>query len=110
MKKPLPNGFFDESLTPGTIGRSMTHIRFEGEGAAPTLSCFKPSEDGGAMILRVYNPTTPDWNGRIFSDIDLDRVHECSMIENARKKKIELKNGSFEANVPAGAIIQWRLS
>ena len=28
------------------------------------------------------------------------------MIENARKKKIELKNGSFEASVPAGAIIQ----
>ena len=110
MKKPLPNGFFDEALTPGTLGRSMTHFRFEGDGAAPTLSCFKPSEDGGAMILRVYNPTETDWNGRIFSDIDLDRVHECSMIENARKKKIELKNGSFEASVPAGAIIQWRLS
>ena len=62
------------------------------------------------MILRVYNPTGVDWTGRIYSDIDLERVHECSMIENARKKKIDLKNGSFEANVPAGAIIQWRLS
>ena len=53
------------------------------------------------MILRVYNPTTTNWNGRIFSDIDLDEMHECIMIENARKKKIELKNGSFEANVPS---------
>ena len=110
MKKPLPNGFFDEALTPGTIGRSMTHVRFDGDGPAPTLSCFKPSEDCGAMILRVYNPTGTDWNGRIHSDIALERVHECSMVENARKKKIDLKNGSFEASVPAGAIIQWRLS
>ena len=110
MKKPLPNGFFDEALTPGTIGRSMTHIRFDGDGPAPTLSCFKPSEDCGAMILRVYNPTGADWNGRIYSDIALERVHECSMVENARKKKVDLKNGSFEASVPAGAIIQWRLS
>ena len=109
-RKPLANGFFEESLTPGTLGRSLEHIRFEGEGPMPILSAFKPSEDSGAIILRVYNPTNIDWKGRISSDLDLKRVHECSMLENARKKKLDLKNGGWDTEVPSGSIIQWRLS
>ena len=109
-RKPLANGFFEESLTPGTLGRSLQHIRFEGDGPEPILSAFKPSEDQGAIILRVYNPTETDWNGRISSELDLSRVHECSMLENAKKKKIELNNGGWDAEVPSGSIVQWRLS
>ena len=91
-RKPLANGFFEESLTPGTLGRSLEHIRFDGEGPTPVLSAFKPSEDLGGIILRVYNPTNTDWKGRIHSDLDLERVHECSMLENVRRKKLDLKN------------------
>ena len=109
-RKPLANGFFEESLTPGTLGRSLQHIRFDGEGPTPVLSAFKPSEDLGAIILRVYNPTDTDWKGRIYSDLDLERVHECSMLENARKKKLDMKNGGWDAEVKSGSIVQWRLS
>jgi len=109
-RKPLANGFFEESLTPGTLGRSLEHIRFEGEGPDPVLSAFKPSEDRGAIILRVYNPTNKDWKGRIHSDLDLKRVHECGMLENAKRKKLEIKNGWWDAQVKSGSIVQWRLS
>ena len=109
-RKPLANGFFEESLTPGTLGRSLQHVRFEGEGPYPVLSAFKPSVDKGAIVLRVYNPTKIDWSGRISSDLDLTRVHECSMLENAKRKKLELSNGGWDAEVPSGSIVQWRLS
>ena len=109
-RKPLANGFFEESLTPGNLGRSLQHIRFEGEGPKPILSAFKPSEDQGAIVLRVYNPTDSDWSGRISSDLDLKRVHECSMLENAKRKKVDLSKGGWNAEIPSGAIVQWRLS
>ena len=109
-RKPLANGFFEESLTPGTLGRSLQHIHFEGDGPNPILSAFKPSEDQGAIVLRVYNPTDSDWSGRISSDLDLKRVHECSMLENAKRKKVDLRKGGWEAEIPSGAIVQWRLS
>ena len=92
------------------MGRSLEHIRFEGEGPTPVLSAFKPSEDRGGVILRVYNPTNVDWKGRIHSDLDLKRVHECSMLENPRGKKLEIKNGWWDAQVKSGSIVQWRLS
>ena len=110
LGKPHLNGFFDDPLSTGNLGARVQPVRLNGPSPLPILAACKPSEDGGAVIIWLWNPTREDWVGNIHTDLPCEHIHECDMLEEPQKKKLKVDRGAWDATVPAGSIKQWRIA
>jgi len=110
LGKPHINGFFDDPLTTGTLGARFQPVRLEGPEPVPLLTACKPSEDGGAVIIRLCNPTDQEWQGNIVTDLPCEHIHLCDMLEEPRKRNLKADRGAWDVKVPAKSIRQWRVA
>lgn len=109
LPKPQLDGEFDEVCTDGPRGRRMQVIRLVGTGPMPIIACIKPAADGNGTIVRLYNPTEVNWEGRIETDLPLFNVRGCDLIENATTKPRISKSG-WPVKLNAKAIGSWRFN
>jgi alpha-mannosidase len=109
LPKPQLDGEFDEVCTDGPRGRRMQVIRLVGTGPMPIIACIKPAADGNGTIVRLYNPTEVNWEGRIETDLPLFNVRGCDLIENATTKPRISKSG-WPIKLNAKAIGSWRFN
>jgi mannosylglycerate hydrolase len=110
LGKPQINGFFDDPLSTGVLGARFQPVRLEGPAPLPILAACKPSEDGGAVIIRLWNPTDSEWQGNVITDLPCNEIHQCDMLENPRKKNLKADRGAWDVKIPSRSIRQWRVA
>ena len=69
----------------------------------PIASSCKPSENGDGFALRLWNPTSKEWNGVLASDLDL-RVEPCDLLERPTGLHNTDEGTGGKICVPAGGI------
>jgi alpha-mannosidase len=109
LPKPQLDGEFDEICTPGKGGKRLQPVRLVGTGPMPIIACVKPAADGNGTIVRLYNPTSEVWEGRIETDLPLFNVRGCDLLENATTKPRISKSG-WPAKLNPKAIATWRFN
>ena len=103
LPKPQLNATFDPLPEAGPLGTRVQTWHLEGEKPMPIAASCKPCEDGRGFAIRLWNPTSNDWNGNLCSDLDLT-VESCDMLERVIDS---CKDGSI--CVPAGGIATFRM-
>ena len=109
LPKPQLDGEFDEICTAGRRGQRLQPIRLVGTGPMPVIAAFKPAADGNGNVVRLYNPTSEVWEGRIETDLPLFNVRGCDLLENATTKPRISKSG-WPAKLQPKAIGTWRFN
>ena len=69
----------------------------------PIAASCKPCEDGKGFAIRLWNPTSNDWQGKLCSDLELG-VESCDMLERVK----ETCSGG-QIKIPAGGIATFRM-
>jgi len=92
----------------GEGGSSKSFLKIEPEELV--FSCLKKAEDDSeAFVLRIYNPTGSEINGKIKLGVSLKRVEEVTLEEiKVSDMKPEGEN-SFEVLLQAGKIKSYKL-
>ena len=77
-------------------------IRVEGKNAV--LSSIKQSEDGSAVILRLYNPSDEATEATIYFPISLAKAHLADLRENS-SDVLDVQSNSIQVPLPKKKII-----
>ena len=91
----------------GDLPSQASHYQIDNDSLV--LSSFKRAEDRDSLILRLYNPTTTNQQGRVRIGLPVTRAWRNNLIEK-RSEEIELEDGVLKLDVPPGKIVTVEVS